>query len=40
MAIIFLCSQILGEEINGKGYECPGPGVDVWPSWYKNDRKK
>ena len=23
-----LCSQNLGEEINGKGYECPGSEVN------------
>ena len=27
--IIFQCSQNLGEEINGKGYECPGSGWAV-----------
>jgi hypothetical protein len=25
--LIFQCSQNLGEEINGKGYECPGSGL-------------
>jgi hypothetical protein len=26
VVLIFQCSQNLGEEINGKGYECPGSG--------------